>query len=120
MARGDPDPQCRGPDGELQWRNKLDCLAIDAGMHSRWGLDLQVRSAPSAPPRVLPPFWCVEHQDPQFAAGERRSGGETRRIRIVGHQQHGKPRASSCASPMQPPGSRVDGLRLFNRRRPTS
>jgi len=40
MARGDPDPQCRRADGELQWGNKLDSLSIDAGMHSRWGLDL--------------------------------------------------------------------------------
>ena len=40
MARGDPDPQRRRPDVELQWANKLDCLAVDTGMHSCWGLDL--------------------------------------------------------------------------------
>jgi len=94
MARGDPDPQYRRADGEFQWGNKLDCLAIDAGMHSRWGLDLQMSGAPGSPRRVLPLVWCVEHQDPQLTAGERRSSAKTRtiqRIRIVGDQQHSKP-----------------------------
>ena len=94
MARGDPDPQCRRADGELQWGNEFDCLAIDAGMHGRWGLDLEVRSAPGSPRRVLPLLWCVEHQDSQLTAGERRSSAETgtvQRIRIVGDQQHSKP-----------------------------
>jgi len=35
MARGDPDPQRRRADGGLQWRVKLDCLTIDAGVDSR-------------------------------------------------------------------------------------
>jgi hypothetical protein len=34
MARGDPDSQRRREDGELKRGDKLDCLAIDAGMHS--------------------------------------------------------------------------------------
>ena len=75
-------------------RSKLDCLAIDAGMHSRWGLDLQVTRAPGSPRRVLPLVRRVEHQDPQSTAGERRPSAETRtvqRIRVVGDQQHRKP-----------------------------
>ena len=37
----------------------------------------------------------LEDQDPQLTAGERRSSGETGRIRIVGDQQHSKPRMLS-------------------------
>ena len=91
MARGDPDPQCRRADGEFQWGIELDCLAVDAGMHSRWGLDRQVSSTPGSPRRVLPLLWCVEHQDPQLTAGESRSSGETRRIWIAGDQHQSKP-----------------------------
>ena len=49
VARGDPDPQCRRADGEFQWGIELDCLAVDAGMHSRWGLDRQVSSLQARP-----------------------------------------------------------------------
>lgn len=59
MARRDPDPQRRGAEREFQWGTKLDCLAVDAGMHRRWGLNLQVWSTPGSPRRVLPLLRCV-------------------------------------------------------------
>ena len=77
MARRDPDPQRRRADGELQWRIKLDCLTIDAGMHGGWGVDLQLRGAPGSPGRVWPLLGCVDDQDSELTAGEGRSGAET-------------------------------------------
>ena len=53
MACGNPHPQGRAADGELQRANKVDCLSVDAGVHNRWGLDVQTGSAPRSPRRVL-------------------------------------------------------------------
>lgn len=89
MARGDPDPQRRRAEVKRQRGNKFGCLAVDAGMRSRWGLNLQMRRAPSPARRVRPLLGCVEDQDPKLTAGEGWSGAETgtvQRIRIVGDQ----------------------------------
>ena len=94
MARRDPDPQRSRTDDELEWSNEFDGLAIDAGVHGRRGLDLEVGSAPGSPRMVLPLLWCVEHQDSQLSAGERWSSAQPRtvqRIRVVGHKKHSEP-----------------------------
>ena len=94
MARGDPNPQCRRPDSEFKWANQFDRLTIDTSMHTVWGLDLEVTSAPGPTRGVVPLLWPVEQEDPQLTAGERRSSarsGTVQRIRVVGNEQHREP-----------------------------
>jgi hypothetical protein len=77
MVRGDSDPQRPRAGVKRQRGNEFDCLAVDAGMHRGWGLDLQVRGAPGSPGRVWPLLGCVDDQDSELTAGEGRSGAET-------------------------------------------
>src|SRR6476660_6259736 len=94
MARRDSDPQRARAGAKRQRGNEFDCLAVDAGVHRGWGLDLQVRGAPGSPGRVWPLLGCVDDQDSELTAGEGRSTAETwtaQRVWVVGDQQHGKP-----------------------------
>ncbi len=82
-------------DGEPQRRTQEDRLSIDTGGHSLGREDLKGRCAPGMP-RRMSVIRCVENEDAQQAAVERRSGAEARtttvrqRIRVVRHQHDGE------------------------------
>ncbi len=86
MAGGDADSQSLGPDSELQRRPEIDRLAINPGVYRWQRADVQTWRAPRSPwkvrgsPRpVRGGTGCVENDDPESAAVERRTGSSGQR-----------------------------------------
>ncbi len=102
MAGGDSDSQSPGPDSELQRRAQIDRLAVHPGVYRRQRADLQAWRAPRLPWRVggsphrgvRGSAGCVENDDPESAAVQRRTGtgGQwpIERVGVVRHEHEGE------------------------------
>src|SRR5512132_1211568 len=85
MVGGDPDPQRRGPDHELERRREIDCLAVNPGVDRLGSVDFDRPRAPrSSGPTPGVALW-VQNDDPEPAAVEGWAGaGHDRTIQRVG------------------------------------
>src|SRR5512133_449807 len=94
MAGGDPHAQRSGPDDELEWRLKLDCLAVDAGAHRCCRVYLELRGSPGPSGRIRAGAWCVEHDNAELAGVEPRPGPRRdwaiERVGVVRHEHDGE------------------------------
>src|SRR5580693_5293932 len=89
VPRGDPDPQRRGPDSEPQRRAEFRRLAVNSGVDRFRGADLQTRRAPGSRWRARAAGGCVDDDDPELPAAERRAGAAGQRpIKRVGVVRH--------------------------------
>jgi hypothetical protein len=90
VARGDPDPQRRRADSEVQRRAEFHRLAVDSGVDWFGGADLQARRAPGSPQRARAVAGRVDDDDPELPAAERRAGAAgqraIKRVGVVRHQ----------------------------------
>jgi hypothetical protein len=89
VARGDPDPQRRGPDSEPQRRAEFHRLAVNSGVDRFRGTDLKTRRAPGSPWRARAVAGRVDDDDPELPATECRAGAAGHRaIKRVGVVRH--------------------------------
>ncbi len=94
MAWGDPDPERRWPDSELQRRAGVHCLAVDPGVQRCRGMHLQPGRGPGSPWRVRAAAGWVGDGDAGLAAVQGGAGAAGQRAieraGVVRHEHDGE------------------------------